>query len=84
MGFAETRQRLALRVTRLRAKRSRGFGKGGTVRGDSVGVLRAHWRSLPASARHALERLGPEEPLFDQTIESDRQGTAGKDGAVIG
>ena len=84
VGFPETRQRLALRITRLRVKRGRGFAKGGTVRGDSVGVLRARRRSLPASARDALERPGPEEPLFDQTIESDRQGTAGKDGAVVG
>jgi hypothetical protein len=84
MGFPETHQRLALRVTRLRLKRGCGFGKGSTVRGDCVGVLRAHWRSFPALACDALERLGPEEPLIDQTIESDRQGAAGKDRAVIG
>ena len=84
VGFPKTRQRLALRVTRLRAKRGEGFGEGGTMRGDSVSVLRAHWCPLPASAHETRERLGPEEPLLDKTIQSDRQGAAGKDGAVVG
>jgi hypothetical protein len=84
VGFPETRQRLALCVTCLSVKRGRRFDQGGTVRHDSVGVLRAHWRSLTPPAHNAFKRPGPKEPLLDQTIESDRQGTAGKDGAVVG